>query len=794
MPSRPSTRSPTRPRERLNFDRDWRFALGHAADDARDFDFRRDRSLVKSGEARGAAGVDFDDSAWRALNVPHDWAIELPLDPAGDKELGEHGFVAIGRDHPQHSVGWYRKAFTVPAGDAGRRISIHFEGVFRESVTWINGHRLGRHESGHTDFTYDLTDFLNYGGRNVMALRADASCWEGWWYEGAGIYRHVWLVKTDPLHVDSTFVTTTIRAGSARVTARTAIRNDSGAMAQFKLLTEVVDPAGRRVATGESKDLFLAASTQMEVVQELRVPRPRLWSCDDPALYQLRSTLHHGSVARSRDQYLTTFGIRKVRWDARRGFFLNGKPLKIKGTCNHQNHAGVGTAVPDALHEWRLRKLKEMGSNAFRCSHYPVAPVVLDLCDHLGLLVMAENRLASGAPQFMADFERMIVRDRNHPSIILWSIGNEEHTIQWSEAGERIGRTLVRRAHLLDPTRQVTAAMHDRGLGVGFANAVDVHGWNYIGVGDIEAYHRHRPDQPIVGSEEGSTVSTRGEYRDDAEKGYVSAYATRTPKWGSTAEKWWSFFAQRDWIAGGFVWTGFDYRGEPIPYKWPCTGSHFGLMDACGFPKDLYWYYRAMWGAEPVLHLFPHWNWPGREGQSIEVRCYTNLASVELHLNGRSLGRRGVPEYSHVAWEVPYEPGRLDAVGRSAAGTLVRRVVETTGPAERLALSSDRARLAADGADVLVVEANAVDSAGRPVPTAANLVEFEVGGAATFLGAGNGDPSSHESDKSPARRLFNGKAMLLVQAGLKAGRIDVVARSKGLAPATLAVSAARARR
>ena len=780
-------------RERLCFDRDWRFALGHAADDTRDFDFRRDRSLVKSGEARGAAGVEFDDSKWRPVNLPHDWAIELPLDPAGDKELCEHGFVAIGRDHPQHSVGWYRKVFTLPAADEGRRISIHFDGVFRESIVWINGHRLGRHESGHTDFDYDLTDFLNYGGRNVIALRADASNWEGWWYEGAGIYRHVWLVKTAPLHVDSTFVTTTVRAGGARITARTAIRNDSDSMVRFRLLTQVLDPTGRRVASGESNDLFLAASTQMEVVQSLRITRPRLWSCEDPALYTMRSTLHDRSPARPRDEYLTTFGIRKIRWDPRRGLFLNGKRVKIKGTCNHQNHAGVGAAIPDALHEWRLRKLKEMGSNAFRCSHYPVAPVVLDLCDRLGLLVMAENRLASSAPQFLADFERMILRDRNHPSIILWSIGNEEHTIQWSEAGERIGRKLVRRAHQLDPTRCVTAAMHDRGLGVGFANVVDVHGWNYIGVGDIEAFHRDRPDQPIVGSEEGSTVTTRGEYHDDPERGYVNAYGTRTPKWGSPAEKWWRFFASRDWIAGGFVWTGFDYRGEPIPYKWPCTGSHFGLMDACGFPKDLYWYYRAWWGREPVLHLFPHWNWQGRQGQAIEVRCHTNLYRVELFLNGRSMGVREVQECLPVSWEVPYEPGRLEAVCRTAVGKAVRRVVETTGPAARLVLSTDRRRLNADGADVAVIEAFAQDAAGRPVPTAQDAVRFHVSGAGALLGTGNGDPSSHEPDKAASRRLFNGRAMLLVQAGAKVGNISIKATSEGLAPAELDLPVARAR-
>ncbi|MCS7034494.1 MAG: beta-galactosidase, partial [Phycisphaerae bacterium] len=559
-------------RHRACLDDDWRFALGHAADPSRDFEFARDRSLVKSGEARGAAGVKFDDSGWRRVDLPHDWAIELPLVQREDREFCEHGFHAIGPDYPENSVGWYRKRFslsqwfpdkpgsgqhTSAAGRSGSRAAtplrhhpaarwwIEFDGVFRDSVVWLNGHRLGRHASGYTPFRFDVTDLIEPSEENVLVVRADATSYEGWWYEGAGIYRHVWLLRVQPLHVASTFVTSVARAGAAWVTARTMIRNDAEEVARFTLSSEVLDPAGQRVARVRSRPLLLAPFSSMEIAQKLRVRNPRLWSCEDPALYRLRSTLDRGRGVLT-DEHHTTFGIRSIRWDARRGFFLNGRHLKIKGTCNHQQHAGVGIAVPDALWEWRLNKLKEMGSNAIRCSHYMVAPEVLDICDRLGLLVMAENRLADVGPQFLADFETMILRDRNHPSIILWSIGNEEHTIQWSEAGERIGRTLVRTAHRLDPTRKVTAAMHDRGLGAGFANVVDVHGWNYIHVGDIEAFHRRRPDQPIIGSEEGSTVTTRGEYADDPERGYVSAYDRRHPKWGSTAQKWWKFFAERD--------------------------------------------------------------------------------------------------------------------------------------------------------------------------------------------------------------------------------------------------------
>jgi beta-galactosidase len=771
-------------RERLSLDRNWRFALGHAADASRDFDFVRDRSLVKAGEARGAAGREFDDSKWRIVNVPHDWAIELPLDPKGDKELCDHGFHAIGPDHPQNSVGWYRRKFSIPRSDLGRRISIEFDGVFRDSIVWVNGFRMGRHESGYTSFCYDVTDVLSYGGENVVAVRVDASCYEGWWYEGAGIYRHVRLVKTAPLHVaaNGTFITSQLGTKSATVTIRTRLVNANDDVALFRVKS-AVDGVKRSTASR------LGPWSETEVVQKLILPNPRLWSCDRPNLYQLRTTLQLGK--RTVDQYETTFGIRTIRWDARRGFFLNNKPLKIKGTCNHQHFAGVGIALPDRLHVARLQKLKAMGSNAYRCSHYPVAPELLDASDRLGMLVLAENRVAGSSPDVLDQFRNMIIRDRNHPSIIGWSIANEEHTIQWSIAGERIGRTMVRIAHELDPTRMVTAAMHDRRLDQGFANAVDVHGWNYIKVGDIEKFHRRNPKQPIVGSEEGSTVCTRGIYADDAKHGYVSAYDLRTPKWGSTAEHWWAFFADRSWLAGGFVWTGFDYLGEPIPYKWPCTASHFGLMDLCGFPKDNYWYYRAWWTDEPVLHLLPHWNWRGREGQEIDVRAFSNCDEVELWLNGRSVGRQTIPRNSHVAWKVPYEPGTLQARAYRGGRMVELATLKTSGKPARLAVLPDQPVIDADNEDVVLITVLSLDSGGVFVPTANNLIRFDVSGPGRLIGVGNGDPSSHEPHKSTRRRLFNGFALGIVQSQDRAGKIVVKASSPGLRSATIVIPSRR---
>jgi beta-galactosidase len=435
----------------------------------------------------------------------------------------------------------------------------------------------------------------------------------------------------------------------------------------------------------------------------------------------------------------------------------------------------------------RIEKLKELGCNAFRASHYPHAPELLDACDRLGLLVMAENRLAGSSPEVLGQLEAMIRRDRNHPSIILWSLANEEHTVQWSIAGERIGKSMVRLAHKLDPTRKVTAAMHDKGLDVGFANIVDVHGWNYMNVGNLEKFHKRRPDQPVIGSEEASTVCTRGIYADDAARGYVSAYDLRAPGWGSTAEKWWTYFAERDWLAGAFVWTGFDHRGEPIPYKWPCTLSHFGLMDLCGFPKDNYFYYKSWWTDQPVLHLFPHWNWPGREGQTIDVRCFSNCDEVELIVNDRSLGRQPVKRNSHVAWTVIYEPGTLEAYGYRDGQVIASAQVETISAPSQIVLTPDRISINADGEDVASVTVSVLDDNGRAVPIADNLIHFEVTGTGRLLGVGNGDPSSHESDQAPHRRLFSGLALALLQSTQRAGEITLTAKSDGLRDAKMVI-------
>jgi beta-galactosidase len=379
----------------------------------------------------------------------------------------------------------------------------------------------------------------------------------------------------------------------------------------------------------------------------------------------------------------------------------------------------------------------------------------------------------------------MLRRDRNRPSVIAWSIANEEPA-QGTERGARIATVMARLVRRLDPTRPITAAM-DQAWGTGVTKAIDIQGFNYRAE-QVDAFHTARPDLPIWGTESGSTVSTRGIYANDAERGYLSAYDVNAPWWASTAEKWYTIFAARKWVAGGFIWTGFDYRGEPTPYKWPCINSHFGVMDTCGFAKDLFYYYQAWWTAQPVLHLFPHWNWPGQEGKEIEVWCHTNLDRVELFLNGTSQGTRDVARNSHVMWKVPYAPGKLEARGLRAGREALVRTHETTGSGVRIVLSADRADIAADGEDVSVITATVVDAAGRMMPTAADEVTFRVSGGGRLLGVGNGDPSSHESDRGPRRRAFNGLCMAIVQSARSAGTLRVEATSGQLGAGSVEIN------
>ncbi|KAB7767218.1 beta-galactosidase GalA [Xanthomonas maliensis] len=787
------------PRERALFDFGWRFHLGHASDPARDFQFGTfQRTFAKAGkDTATAAQLDFDDSDWQQLDLPHDWALTLPFrqDPISASMTEEdpaaaHGYKALGTSFPENSVGWYRRILDIPANDLGKRICLVFDGVFRDCIVFCNGHIVARHDSGYVGFEVDLSEVLDYGKPNVIAVRVDASLGEGWFYEGAGIYRHLWLQKTDPLHLPQhgVFVQSRIEAGNATALVSAEVRNDGVAARQCSVQAQIDAPDGRTVARAASTTITLAPGQVQAIELTLPLGQVALWSIDTPQLYRLTTSVH--SDGHATDAIATAFGVRSAQFDAQRGFLLNGEPLKLHGTNNHQDHAGVGTAIPDALHEWRLRQLKSMGCNAYRSSHHPATPELLALCDRLGMLVIEETRRMSTDDQAMTELETMVRRGRNHPSVILWSLGNEEPQ-QVTARGARIVARMQQRVRQLDPTRPTTFAM-DKGFDDGVGQVVDVVGFNYR-TSQMDGFHARHPQIPIYGSETGSTVAVRGNYRRDDTRGYTRAYDLDHPWWASTAEAWWSYVAQRPYIAGGFIWTGFDYRGEPTPYnRWPNVASQFGVLDSCGFPKDNYWYYRAQWTREPVLHLFPHWNWEGLlepdDNGHVQIWCHSNLDAVELLVNGISHGLQQVPAHGHVEWRVAYAPGTIEARGYRGGKLVLSERRQTTGTAAAVRLSCDRNTLHADAEDVAVVKVEIVDTHGHVVPNADNQVQFVLRGPARLIGLGNGDPASHENDKGDSRRAFNGLCMALLQTTRSAGLVVLEATAPGLADARLSLT------
>ncbi len=789
------------PRQRLRLDEGWRFAFGHLDDETKDFNFGKDqRTYAKQGPDSGdAAQARFDDSAWRLVDLPHDWAVELPFvhkdvalvpDDHGIvwDNAANHGYKPLGRDYPETSIGWYRKTFTLDAADAGKRINLEFDGVFRACFVMVNGYIVRQHDGGYTPFAIDITDFLNTDAKpNVIAVRVDASLGEGWFYEGAGIYRHVWLVKTNAVHIVKDGVCVRARADGV-IEVTTTVRNDSDRHEAIivKAAAEAGPGAHGGNVTAIAAERGLKAGETLDIVQIMTLTDHVLWTLETPHLYKMIVAI--GVDSNPVDQYETTFGFREIKFDADQGFFLNGKSVKIKGTCNHQDHAGVGAAVPDAIWDYRLQCLKEMGCNAIRTSHNPPAPELLDACDRMGVMVLDETRMMTSSEQGLDDLATMIRRDRNHPSVILWSIGNEEPQ-QGTERGAHIARTMKALVRELDPTRGITAAM-DNGWGEGITEVVDVIGFNYRD-NKIDDFHAKFPKMPIIGTETASTVATRGEYVTDDARHTLRAYDTEAPWWAATAEAWWPHFDAKPYIGGGFIWTGFDYRGEPTPYStWPSISSQFGAMDTCGFPKDNYYYYRAWWRPEPLLHLFPHWNWEGKEGQTIAVWAYSNCDEVELFVNGRSAGRKTMAKDMHVEWQVAYAPGKIEAYGYKAGKVVLKDARETAGPAAKIVLSADRAGLTADGRDCAVIRAEVVDAKGRTVPKAGNLITFTVTGPAAVIGVGNGDPNCHEPDKASRRSAFNGLCCAIVQTQKAAGAIAVSASADGLVSGKVVVKSA----
>jgi beta-galactosidase len=708
-------------------------------------------------------------------------------------------------------IGWYRKEFKLPEDIKNKRVFIEFDGVYMNSDVWINGVHLGNRPYGYSSFQYELTKHLKFGGgKNVLAVRVDVQQPCSRWYSGAGIYRNVRLTVTDPVHIAhwGTYVTTPkVTTSEATVNVKTEIRNQSTSAQQITLEISILDESGNKVG-GSSSTQKVETGGVNTFGQVIKISKPELWSLEKPILYHVKSEVFvNGNAV---DNYDTPFGIRAFEFTTDKGFFLNGKHINIKGVCLHHDLGSLGAAVNKRAIERELEIMKSMGCNAIRTSHNPPAPELLDLCDHMGFLVMDEafdewerNKTKYGYGQFFDEWSKrdltdMILRDKNHPSIILWSIGNEIPEQDNANAYE-MSKRLVDICHKEDPTRPVTSACNTPEAAVksGFSKPLDVLGINY----NMAFYNTYKGKAKLFGSETSSTVSTRGAYNlikdGDTLKvikevnNQCSSYDMNAPSWGNVAETTLKTVKDASWVAGEFVWTGFDYIGEPTPFSWPSVSSYFGIVDLCGFPKDRYYLYQSQWTNKPMVHILPHWNWKGFEGMKIPVWCYSNCESVELFLNGKFLGEKKFSDTKdlHLVWNVPYTPGRLKAVAKNNGEIICTDEVQTTGDPAKILLIPDRKEISADGRDLSYVKVEIVDNEGRVCPNADNLVKFNINGEGSIAGVGNGNPISHEYFKANERKAFHGLALVIILSKDKTGDIKLTATSDGLKEAGVTIKA-----
>lgn len=781
-----------RPQNTITFNQDWRFHLGDIAD---------------------GKNADFNDSQWRLLNLPHDWSIEGAFNE--DNPAGYGGGALPG------GIGWYRKTFIVPATAKGKLVFIDFDGVYRNSEVWINDHYLGKRPYGYSSFQYELTPFLNIGKNNIIAVKVDNSQQpNSRWYSGSGIYRNVWLSTVNPIHVDhwGTWINTPeVSERSAKVALETSIRNQSDADAVVEVETIIYDANGRPV-TRNTTTIPVGKSDPAIAAQEFTIPNPILWSDEKPYLYKAVSLLKLSS--RVVDNYETVFGVRHFAFDVDRGFLLNGKQVKIRGVCDHHDLGALGAAVNTRALERQLEMLKAMGVNGIRTSHNPPAPELLELADSMGFIVMDEafDMWKKEKTKFdyhldwdewhKRDLEDLVRRDRNHPSVFIWSIGNEISE-QWggnADAGI-IGKELTGIVKALDSTRPITSACNfvTPENTLISAGGLDLVGTNYAH-NRMAEFPKMFPNRPIILTETTSALATRGSYDmpsdvirrwpskwDEVFTGgnadySCSAYDNCSAPWGSTHEETWKIVKKHDFLSGMYIWTGWDYIGEPTPYPWPAISSYFGIIDLAGFPKDTFYMYQSEWTNKPVLHLLPHWNW--KQGDPIDVWAYFNSDEVQLFLNGKSLGtKRKSGDELHVSWRVPFEAGTLRAVSRRNGKIELTKEIRTAGEPARIVLVPDRKAINNDGRDLSFVTVKIVDKNGTVVPQADNTVNFQVSGNGFIAGVDNGSEISHESFKANHRKAFHGLAMAIVQSKGGAGQIVLKATANGLAPASVVITA-----
>ena len=786
-------------RETIRLNEGWKFAFGNASDPQKDFgcgtEYFNYLTKANSIHNEGPYAQKFDDSSWQEVTVPHDWVTTLPYAPEASHS---HGYKTVGYKYPETSVGWYRKIVNIPATDLGKHISLRFDGIFRNARVWFNGFYMGTEPSGYATQVYDVTEYVNYGGDNLICVRADATLEEGWFYEGAGIYRDAWLEKRAAVGVApfGTFVYAQLEApyDKAVIHVETEVNNSSLEPRGYTVEQRLLDAEGHEVFRVASREAHQLKAKETGTTHKLMpISQPHLWSTDDPYLYKVVTTVKVDG--KTTDVYETVIGIRDVAFDAEKGFLLNGQQLKLKGVNMHQDHAGVGAAIPEALMVWRIKQLKEFGCNAYRASHNPMTPAQLDICDREGMLVIDENRLTGINTEHLRLLENMIKRDRNHPSVILWSDGNEEWGIENTVQGTRIAAAMREYTKLLDPTRHSTIA---NAGGTEMIKGLDVVGFNYILQNDVDNRKQANPTWKIVGTEETTGCGTRGVYfKDESQPGRMPSMNLVADKDGkeNRIERGWQFYAGRPWAAGLFYWTGFDYRGEPNPLEYPATDSEFGILDYCGFWKDEAWYLKSWWTDEPTLHIFPHWNLQGHEGEEVELWTYSNCDEVELTVNGKKLSRQTMPKNGHLKWKAVYKPGKVVATGYKNGKRIMTQVIETTKPAAVVVLKSDRQQITADGRDVAVITVEIQDSKGRLVPDACQMLDITLAGDGRILGVGNGDPSylgaDHPKDKDCKQfsiPAFNGLAQIILQSGSTASDMTLTVAAGGLKSGNIVIA------
>ncbi len=803
-------------------------------------DFTGDWKFMLSDNIADYSSIDIDDSGWRALDLPHDWSIEF--DFSKDNAATPGGGALPG------GTGWYRKTFTVEKEKEGQKIYIDFDGVYWNSEVWINGVSVGKRPNGYISFRYDLTPHIKFGEPNVIAVKVDNSNQpNSRWYSGSGIYRNVWLVTKDPVHVAQwgiNITTPEVSEDSAKIYIVTRIQNTTRKEPDISIENILVNHNGKVV--GKSRSFSQSLRGISSVAQEIKVYSPTLWSVENPYLYKIITRLKQ--EGKTIDEYETAVGIRSFEFNAEKGFILNGKQLKINGVCNHHDLGCLGVAVNYRAIERQLEILKEMGCNGIRCAHNPPAPELLDLCDRMGFIVMNEafdmwvkKKSAYDYSQYFPEWHErdltdLILRDRNHPSIFMWSIGNEVLE-QWTHAGTEVldlqeanvllnnakkidpkefesgevtfnmllTQKLAEIVKTLDPTRPVTAGCNEARTANHLfrSGALDIIGFNYQ-TPDYLTVPQNFPGKPFIGSETVSALMSRGFYKMPSDSIYIwpeawdkpffqdynqcSSYDNNHVPWGTTHEETWKLVKENDFISGQYIWTGFDYLGEPTPFWWPSRSSYFGIIDLCGFPKDVYYMYQSEWTDKDVLHVFPHWNWTPGEDTDIWV-YYNNADEIELFLNGQSLGtKKKEGDDLRVWWRVPFEPGSIKAVAYKDGKEFLSKEIKTAGEPVSIRLTADREKLKATGKDLSFIMAEALDKDGNVVPLADNLIRFTVEGEGFIAGTDNGDPTDPNSLKKPERNLFYGKCLVVVQNNTQPGNIKLTAKSDGLLDATISIN------